>query len=95
MGPQGSGARAALSYVPEASASVEGSVSFTFLVFQFPNVHNGVYMLLSTSLLQEVARVGASLSATIPYEICAEESAKFCLSPGTGSFEKDVCTDLF
>ena len=39
--------------------------------------------------------MGASLSATIPYEIDAEGTAKFCLNPGTGSFEKEVCTDLY
>ena len=43
LGPQGIGARAALSYVPEASASVEGSVSYTFLVWQSPNLYKYVF----------------------------------------------------
>ena len=46
LGPQGIGARAVLSYVPEASASVEGSVSYTFLVYQFSILHNYCMCLL-------------------------------------------------
>ena len=46
LGPQGIGAHVALSYVPEASASVEGSVSYTFLVWQFPILHNYCFCLL-------------------------------------------------
>ena len=46
LGPQGIGARAALSYAPEASASVEGSASYTFLVCQFPILHNYCMCLL-------------------------------------------------
>jgi len=39
--------------------------------------------------------VGASLSATIPYKTAAEGTAEFCLNPGTGSFEKEVCIVLY
>lgn len=34
--------------------------------------------------------MGASLSGTVPYDIGAEGTAKFCLNPGSGSFEKEA-----
>ena len=39
--------------------------------------------------------MGATLSANIPYEIGAENTASYCLNTSTLSSQKETCTNVF